>query len=71
MTVSKVDEVFNLFSRSRRWRSAGEIADWVSLPESTVRKILNFLAEFNLVECDRKGKIARIDLLGRKVHRLK
>ena len=69
--MSKVDEVFNLFSRSRRWHSAGEIAGWVSLSESTVRKILNFLAEFNLVECDRKGKIARIDLLGCKVHGLK
>ena len=69
--MSKVDEVFNLFSRSRRWHSAGEIAGWVSLSESAVRKILNFLAEFNLVECDRKGKIARIDLLGRKVHGLK
>jgi DNA-binding IclR family transcriptional regulator len=68
--MSKVDEVFNLF-RKGGWYSAGEIADWVSLPESVVKKILNFLAEFGLVECDRKGEMARITLLGRKFHRLK
>ena len=65
--MSKVDQVFSLF-RDRRWYSSGEIADWVSLPESAVRKILNFLAEFDFVECDGKGKMARIALLGRKVH---
>ena len=71
MTVSKVDEVFNLFSRSRRWHSAGEIAGWVSLSESAVRKILNFLAKFDLVEYDKKKEIARVALLGCKVHGLK
>lgn len=71
MTVSKVDEVFNLFSRSRRWHSAGEIAGWVSLSESAVRKILNFLAKFDLVEYDGEKKTARAALLGRKVHVLK
>jgi len=71
LTMSKVDEVFNLFSRSRRWHNAGEIADWVSLSESAVRKILNFLAKFDLVEYDRKKETARAALLGRKVHVLK
>ncbi len=69
--MSKVDEVFNLFSSGRRWHSAGEIAGWVSLSESAVRKILNFLAKFDLVEYDRKKEIARAALLGCKVHGLK
>ena len=69
--MSKVDEVFNLFSRSRGWHSAGEIAYWVSIPENRARKILDFLAKFDLVEYDRKKETARVALLGRKVHVLK
>lgn len=69
--MSKVDEVFNLFSRSRGWHSAEEIAYWVSIPENRARKILDFLAKFDLVEYDRKKKTARAALLGRKVHVLK
>ena len=71
MTMSKVDEVFNLFSRSRGWHSAGEIADWVSIPESAARKILYFLAKFDFLEYDKEKEIARVALLGRKVHGLK
>ncbi len=71
MLTSKVDEVFDLFSRSRRWHSAGEIANWVSLSESRVRRILGFLAKFELVEYDRQREVARAALLGRKVHCLK
>jgi len=68
--MSQVDEVFNLFSRSRGWHSAGEIADWVSLSESRVRKILDFLAKFELIEYDKEREAARVALLGRKVHGL-
>lgn len=69
--MSKVDEVFNLFSRSRGWHSPKEIADWVSIPKNRARKILDFLAKFELVEYDGEREMARAALLGRKVHRLK
>lgn len=69
--MSKVDEVFNLFSRCRGWHSAWEIAGCVSLSESAVMDILNYLAKFDLVEYDRQREVARVAFLGRKVHGLK
>lgn len=40
-----------------REHGVGEVAEAVSLPEPKVRKVLDFLAEFEFIEYDkRKGK---------------
>ncbi|GAH93112.1 unnamed protein product, partial [marine sediment metagenome] len=59
--MSKIDEVFQIFGDGKAHR-VGEVAKAVSLPESKVRKVLDFLAEFGFIEYD--GKKAKASPVG-------
>lgn len=61
--MSKVDEVFCVFEDGRV-HGVGEMAKKVSLPKSKMRRVLDFLAEFNFIEFDRRRGKAKASPMG-------
>jgi len=49
--MSKVDEIFNVFKDGKE-HDVDEISRRVSLPRHAVRKVLDFLAEFDFISYD-------------------
>lgn len=47
--MPQIDDIFRVFGDGK-WHEVDEIVKEVALPESTVRKILDFLAEFKFIE---------------------
>ncbi len=45
----QIDDIFRVLGDGK-WHGVDEIVKGVALPESTVKKILDFLAEFNFIE---------------------
>lgn len=64
--MTKIDDIFNMFENGKMHK-VGEIARKISLPRSTVRKILNFLAEFNFIEFDRRKGKAKASSMGMRI----
>lgn len=64
--MSRIDDVFYVFGDGRE-HGAGEIAKAVSLPESKVRKILDFLAEFGFIEFEGEKEKGRATPHGRRI----
>lgn len=62
--MSKIDEVFQTFGDGKA-HGVGEIAKAMSLPEPKVRKVLDFLAEFNFIGFD--GRKARASPAGMRL----
>lgn len=64
--MSKIDDVFHIFE-DVKVHEVGEIAKEVSLPKFKVRKVLDFLAEFNFIEFDRRRGETTASLMGTRI----
>jgi len=64
--MAKIDDVFNTFGDGKA-HGVDEIAREVSLPKSTVRKILDFLVEFNFIKFDRRNGKAKASPAGMRI----
>ncbi|MDH5443207.1 MAG: hypothetical protein ACETWO_03765 [Candidatus Hadarchaeaceae archaeon] len=64
--MSQIDDVFYVFGDGK-WHEVEEIAEEVALPESKVKKILDFLAEFKFIEFDEGKKKSKATPYGRRI----
>ena len=64
--MSQIDDVFYVFGDGK-WHEVEEIAKEVALPESKVKKILDFLAEFKFIEFDEGKKKSKATPYGRRI----
>lgn len=63
--MSQIDD-FYIFVDGK-WHKVGEIAKGVALHESKVEEILDFLAEFEFIEIDKKKKRGKATSYGRRI----
>jgi len=64
--MPQIEDVFYIFGDGK-WHEINEIANEVALPESKVKKILDFLAEFKFIEFDEEKKRGRATPHGQKI----
>ena len=64
--MSQIDDIFYVFGDGK-WHEVEEIAEEVALPESKVKKILDFLAEFKFIEFDEGKKKSKATPYGRRI----
>jgi len=64
--MSHIDEIFSVF-RDGKLHEIEEIAKEVALPESEVKKILDFLAEFKFIEFEGEKKASKATNYGRRI----
>ena len=51
--MPQIDDIFRVFGDGK-WHEVEEIAKEVALPESKVKMVLDFLAEFKFIEFERE-----------------
>jgi len=64
--MSQIDDVFYVFGDGK-WHQVDEIVKEADLPESKVKKILDFLAEFKFIEFDEGKKKGKATPYGRRI----
>lgn len=64
--MSQIDDIFHVFGDGK-WHEINEIANEVALPESKVKKILDFLVEFKFIEFEGIKREGKATPYGRKI----
>lgn len=57
--MSKIDDIFSMFADGKP-HDLQEVVKRASMPEPVVRKVLDFLAEFNFITFDKAAVRAKI-----------
>ncbi len=64
--MPQIDDIFRVFGDGK-WHEVDEIAKGVALPESKVKKILDFLVEFKFIEFEGRKREGKATPYGRRI----
>ncbi|MDH5443205.1 MAG: hypothetical protein OEX16_02730 [Hadesarchaea archaeon] len=64
--MPQIDDIFRVFGDGK-WHDVEEIAKEVALPESKVKRVLDFLAEFKFIEFEGEKRGGKATPYGKRI----